>query len=176
MQHTRVYLIGFMGSGKTYTGRRLAHRLGYAFIDLDELIVQRERRTIPDIFAQSGESVFRLAEREALEATAFLEQTVVSCGGGTPCFFDNMRWINTHGLSVYLHVHPDLLLERLLRGQERRPLLQGMDKWALQEFIERKVAERAPYYEQAMVELVQRSDEEDMAGAISQHLLDITGH
>lgn len=176
MQHTRVYLLGFMGGGKTYTGRRLATRLDYAFTDLDALIVQRERRSIPDIFAQSGEEVFRQIEREALEATQYLEEMVISCGGGTPCFFENMDWINRHGLSVYLHTHPHLLHQRLRRGQDRRPLIKGMNDYQLQEFIAWKVKERTPFYQQAVVEVHQQSDDEDMAALIHQHLLDITGH
>lgn len=176
MQHTRVYLIGFMGSGKTYTGRRLASLLDYSFIDLDALIVQRERRSIPDIFAQSGEREFRRLEREALEATQYMQQTVISCGGGTPCFFHNMNWINRHGLSVYLHTHRALLEQRLRRGQERRPLIKGMNDSELREFISRKVAERSPFYQQAMVEVRQNTDEENLAESIHQHLLEITGH
>jgi len=176
MQHTRVFLLGFMGSGKTYTGRRLASRLGYTFTDLDALIVQRERHSIPDIFAKSGEDTFRQLEREALEATKHLEQAVISCGGGTPCFFDNMAWINQHGLSVYLHTTPEVIQTRLRRGQQRRPLIKGMNDSELQEFIGRMIEIRKPYYQQAMVEVYQQSDEEDMAAIIHEHLLDITGH
>jgi shikimate kinase len=176
MQHSRIYLIGFMGSGKSYAGRHLAPKLDFDFLDLDYLIEQRNKMSVSDIFARKGEETFRHLEREALEATAFLEQTVISCGGGTPCYFDNMSWINRHGLSVFIHTSPALIAQRLRRGQEKRPLIKGLSDDALKSFIADKLNERLPYYQQAMVEVHPTSDSDEVATWVVDSLPDITGH
>ena len=168
--------MGFMGSGKSYAGRHLAPRLNFDFLDLDFLIEQRNQLTIAEIFARKGEETFRHLEREALEATAYLEKTVISCGGGTPCFFDNMSWINRHGLSVFIHTAPALVAERLRRGQEKRPLIKNLSEVELQAFIADKLNERLPYYQQAMVEVHPTSDTDEVAAWIVESLPDITGH
>jgi len=176
MQHSRIYLIGFMGSGKSYAGRHLAPKLDFEFLDLDYLIEQRNQMSVSEIFARKGEEMFRHLEREALEGTAFLEQTVISCGGGTPCFYDNMAWINRHGLSVFIHTSTDLIAQRLRRGQEKRPLIKGLSDSELKAFIAGKLNERLPYYQQAMVEVHPISDTNDVATWIVDSLPDITGH
>lgn len=176
MPAPRIYLIGFMGSGKTYTGRRLARRLQYQFQDLDTLIEQREQAGIAQLFERGGEALFRQVEREALEATRYLEQTVIACGGGTPCFFDNMDWINQHGLSVFLNTHPDLIFARLRRGKAQRPLIRELAETELRQYIDGKRAERLPAYQKAMVEVCPDEQTVDTAALIHQHLPDIFGH
>jgi shikimate kinase len=172
----RVYLIGFMGAGKTHTGRRLARLLEVPFIDLDQWIEEAAGRPITEIFAREGETGFREREREALHRTAGYDDAVVATGGGLPCFFDNLHWMNQHGLTIYLQVPPLILRQRLLRGLAHRPLLTGKDEQELQSYILDKLQERSPYYQQAEV-IYQVSDEyEDIAGEIFRKFLQITGH
>lgn len=176
LPHQRIYLIGFMGSGKSYTGRRLAWRLEYAFYDLDTLIEQREQASISELFDWGGETHFRQAERSALEATRYLERSVIACGGGTPCFSDNMEWINQHGLSVFLNTDPALILHRLRTGRAHRPLIRELDDEALRRYVHNKRAARLPAYQKAMVEVCPDEQTVDTAALIHQHLPDIFGH
>jgi len=118
-----VYLIGFMGSGKTTVGKKLAGKLGYDFIDLDEMIEKKYRITINNIFNKFDENAFRLIEQETLTETFKLKNTVISTGGGTPCFFNNMQLINKYGISVYLKMHKQSLYDRLINSKTKRPLL-----------------------------------------------------
>ncbi len=140
-----------MGAGKTTLGRQLAGRLGYTFVDLDDYIEQREGKTIPQLFAEGGESQFRECERQALEAVVQeYDCAVVATGGGTPCFFDNIGFINQHGISVYLQASPEMLTERLLQTDlSQRPLLAQKTEQELKDFISKTLAERSQYYRQA---------------------------
>jgi shikimate kinase len=147
----RVYLIGFMGCGKSHTGRRLAAMLECSFIELDQWIAEAAGMDIPTIFAQKGEAWFRQQEQRALHRTAEYASAIISCGGGTPCFFDNMAWMNRQGVTVYLETPTALLLSRLRPGAGQRPLLAGLDEAGLAAFIEDKLRVRAPYYQQAQV-------------------------
>lgn len=144
-----IYLIGFMGSGKSYWGKRLAAALGVAFYDLDTVIEERASKSIPTIFKQEGEAYFRALEKEALETTAMETPAVIGLGGGTPCFFDNMSWIKRHGYSVFLDISVDLLIQRLKSETNQRPLLHNKTDEALRDFIGQKLSERRSYYEQA---------------------------
>lgn len=166
------YLIGFMGSGKTYSGRRLAERLGIPFFDLDQLIEDAAGMSIPIIFKQYGEDYFRRLEQEALHATAELHAAVISTGGGAPCFFDNMDWMNRHGTSIYLRTPPEILARRLMPERAHRPLLQPYDEDTLPGFIESKLAERAYIYEQANIIYHQEQLEADVAADLLQ-LIDL---
>lgn len=166
----RIYLIGFMGSGKSHTGRRLAALLQYPFIELDQWIEDAAGMDIPAIFANKGEAWFREQEQQALWRTASYAQAVVSCGGGTPCFFNNMEWMNQHGLTVYLHTPADILLSRLRQETAQRPLLAGQGEQALQVLIEKKLTEREGYYQQASVIYSQKTGEEDIARELCRYL------
>ncbi|MBK8043024.1 MAG: shikimate kinase [Haliscomenobacter sp.] len=146
---SRIYLVGFMGSGKTHSGKALALAIGYAFADLDDLIVQAAGCSIPALFASKGEPFFRALEKEVLEQTIQLDRYVIACGGGTPCFFDNMQWINAQGISMYLKASADLLVARLLPEQNHRPVLQQAGPLGLEAFVRQKLAERQRFYEQA---------------------------
>lgn len=148
-KNTKIYLIGFMGSGKSYTGNLLARRLGWTFIDLDAAIEAAEGRPITRIFAESGEQIFRQIEQIELHKTACLEKVVVSCGGGLPCYFDNMNWMNSQGWTVFLNASPDLLFHRLSGESGKRPLLQNLQGEALFALISHKLKERFPFYSQA---------------------------
>lgn len=144
-----VFLVGFMGSGKSFWGRRLAETLDVPFYDLDALIVARAGKNIPEIFAESGETGFRQQERTQL--LELLEQTpaVVATGGGTPCFFDNMEQMNRKGRTIYLDMPVEILAQRLGKDMQRRPLLAGLSAAELPDFIKRFLEKRAPFYEMA---------------------------
>lgn len=147
-----IFLIGFMGSGKTTLGRPLAARLGYDFIDLDRAIEAGEGRSISEIFATDGEGCFRSLERKYLEEIIAHHKTaVISTGGGTPCFGENMALMNTHGVTVYLKIAPRMLANRLQMAKVRRPLVEGKSADELLQYIERTLEERENYYGQANV-------------------------
>lgn len=146
---TRIYLIGFMGCGKTTFGRKLARRLDYDFIDLDLLVESMEKLNIAELFTQKGEAYFRQIEADVLRSTILMKKTVISCGGGTPCYHDNMEWILERGLSVYLKMSPVRLYERLKRKKEKRPLIAHMSKAGLKDYITQKLAEREAFYMRA---------------------------
>ena len=143
---TRIFLIGYMGAGKTTLGRSLAEVLGMEFIDLDHFIEARQRKTVKDIFAEVGEEGFRRIERASLEEVAQFENVVISLGGGTPCFFDNMEIINAAGTSVYLKPSEEVLLMRLIKGKHKRPLLADKDDDQILQVIREQLAWREPYY------------------------------
>ena len=145
----RIYLVGYMYSGKTSVGKRLARQLGYAFVDLDELFEQRYRISIPDFFSRYDEAAFRKLEREVLLSTADTDNCVVSTGGGTPCFHNNMAFIKAHGLSIYLEASEGTVLNRKAKSKKARPVLDALSPDELRTFISKQLAERRPFYEQA---------------------------
>lgn len=145
------FLIGFMGSGKTYQGIRLAKCLGVPFVDLDEHIEINERRTIAMIFEQQGEAAFRRIERRYLHELEHYAPCVVATGGGTPCFFDNMDWMNAHGTTIFLKTPMAVLVARLRADPGARPLLAGVPEDQLVNHIAHLLEQRAPYYSMAKV-------------------------
>jgi shikimate kinase len=146
---SRVYLIGFMGCGKTSWGKKLAAGLGYNFIDLDHVLEAQVGSTIAEYFASHGEEAFRKLESEVLKQTDYPENVIVSTGGGLPCFFDNMDWMNQHGQTLYIQLSPKGLASRLENAKTPRPVLQGKKGEELVAFIEHKLAEREGFYLQA---------------------------
>ena len=146
-----VFLIGFMGSGKTTWGRKLATKTGRTFIDLDEVIVHEIGMPIAEYFAQHGEDAFRQVESQALKTLPLTEEAaIVSTGGGTPCFFDNMAWMNRTGTTIYFRLPPKALWDRLMQTDiASRPALKGLSGPELLADITSRLAERSPYYEQA---------------------------
>lgn len=152
---TLIYLIGFMGSGKSTLGRILANVLGFEFVDLDELFEQRFGRPIPEYFAREGEEAFRAAERSLVEESARLQRTIVAAGGGAFLEESNRSLMLTHGLTIYLRLSVSLLMERL-RTSRNRPLLyddagRTLKDVALRNRIAKLLDERRPFYEQAHV-------------------------
>lgn len=144
-----IFLIGFMGSGKSTLGRRLASTLERSFIDLDKYIEKHQNATIPDLFAKHGEDGFRKLEHEALKEVAQLENVIVATGGGAPCFFSNMEIMNNSGISIYLRISPSQLASRLLTSRTERPLIKGLEGEDLENFITEKLAQREVFYNKA---------------------------
>lgn len=138
-----------MGSGKSYLGQKLAKELGWSFCDLDNEVEDKEQCSISQIFRTKGANYFRELERDCLIETNTKSNTVIALGGGTPCFYDNMKWIANNGYSVFLDVSVEVLMQRLLKETEKRPLLEGKSEQELKQFISEKLEERRLYYSQA---------------------------
>ncbi|HIX85656.1 MAG TPA: shikimate kinase [Candidatus Parabacteroides intestinigallinarum] len=147
----RIFLVGYMGAGKTTVGRALSKRTGLSFIDLDYYIEGRYRKTVSQIFAEKGEEGFRKIERNLLHEVAAFEDVLVSTGGGTPCFFDNMDYMNACGATIYLKVSVEELARRLEVCKRTRPVLRGRSGEELRDFIAESLERREPYYGKASV-------------------------
>ena len=149
----RIILIGYMGSGKTTVGKALSKETGMMFYDLDWYIESRMRKTVSQIFAEKGEEGFRQIEYNMLHEVAEFEDVIISCGGGTPCFFDNMDYLNQQGDVVYLKATPETLYKHLLMAKVERPLLKGKTKEELLEFIKTQLSTREAFYNKARYHL-----------------------
>lgn len=145
----RIFLTGYMGAGKTTLGKAFAREMNVPFIDLDWYIEERFHKSISELFKERGEAAFRELERNMLHEVGEFEDVIISTGGGTPCFFDNMDYMNRMGKTVFLEVHPDILFRRLRIATRQRPVLHGKSDEELRAFIERALVERAPFYSQA---------------------------
>ena len=145
----RIFLTGYMGAGKTTLGKAFAHRMKLEFIDLDWYIEERFHRNISKQFADRGEDGFRQLERNMLHEVCEFENVVISVGGGTPCFFDNMEYMNSQGTTVFLDVNTDVLFRRLRASTQQRPILQGKTDEELREFISKALTNRLPHYQKA---------------------------
>lgn len=146
---TRILIIGYMGAGKTTLGKVLAKELGLPFYDLDWYIESRMMKTVPQLFAERGEEGFRKVEHNMLHEVAEFEDVVISCGGGTPCFYDNMEYMNAQGDTVYLKASPEVLYAHLQMGKVERPLLKNKTREEMQAFIKEQLSEREKYYTKA---------------------------
>lgn len=145
----RIILIGYMGSGKTTVGKALSKETGMMFYDLDWYIESRMRKTVAQIFAEKGEEGFRKIEHNMLHEVAEFENVIISCGGGTPCFFDNIDYINQQGEVVYLKATPEVLYRHLLMGKVERPLIKNKTPEELVAYITEQVAKREEFYNKA---------------------------
>ncbi len=145
----RIILIGYMGSGKTTVGKALSADLGMPFYDLDWYIESRMHKTVKQIFDERGEEGFRLIERNMLHEVAEFENVIISCGGGTPCFYDNIDYINQQGETVYLKCSPEILHKHLRMGKTVRPLLLNKTQEEVEQFIHEQLLVREPYYNKA---------------------------
>jgi shikimate kinase len=146
-----IFLIGFMGCGKSYIGRNLAPLLNFEYIDADKYIEEKEGLTVKEIFEQKGEEYFRKQEQLFLEQLNPQQNIVVSTGGGAPCFFDNMDVMNKKGLTVYLNRNKEKTIWRLLKGQYKRPLIAHLNKEELENFYDEKLVSREPFYVKARI-------------------------
>ena len=145
----RIIIIGYMGAGKTTVGKELAKVLGIPFYDLDWYISTRMRKTVKEIFDEKGEEGFRQIEHNMLHEVAEFENVVIACGGGTPCFFDNMAYMNQQAETIYLKATPEVLQYHLTLGKGIRPLLLEKSSEEALDFIREQLAEREKYYLQA---------------------------
>jgi shikimate kinase len=150
----RIYLIGYMGSGKSTLGRKLAHKLNLQFIDMDDYLESRFYKTVSQIFAEEGETVFRQKERKVLEELSEFMDVVIATGGGAPCFLDNMDLMNRTGKTVFLDVDPHRLAYRLKHSKTERPLIAGKSNAELIPFIEEMLNKRRPFYELAKYRII----------------------
>jgi shikimate kinase len=147
----RIFLIGYMGSGKTTVGKLLADELGYGFVDMDSRMEEKYFKTVSGIFAELGEQQFRLFEQQCLHEVAEIENVVISTGGGAPCFFNNMEYMNAHGITIYLKHSPDELVQRLeFSHANKRPLLAERKGEELRQFITDGLTVREPFYSKAI--------------------------
>ncbi len=157
-----VFLLGFMGSGKSFYAKGLSEHLHVPFVDLDQFIEREQAMSISEIFEKMGEPAFRTLESIALKqvyADLLVRTTetqdkngilgVISCGGGTPCFNENMDWMNKHGLTIWVNPAEEIIWERLMKERKTRPLVASLTAESLREFIHQKMLERKPYYEKA---------------------------
>lgn len=145
----RIFLIGFMGSGKTTWGRLISEKMGLPFFDLDEIIEMRVNLKINDIFETKGEDYFRKLEAVCLRELHEKKDFILACGGGTPCFYDNMMVMNSLGSTVWLNTPKQVMATRLLQEASHRPLIRSLSPLKLQEYIDDKLEERLQFYQQA---------------------------
>jgi shikimate kinase len=150
----KIYLIGFMGSGKTHWGHLLSEKLGIPFFDLDEQVIEHAGKSIAEIFAAEGEEHFRMQEKEVLHLiTESHESFVMACGGGSPCFFNNIEYMHQAGTTVWINTPLEILFQRLVNEKEKRPLIKELSDVQLKNFISKKFADRKIYYEQADIKM-----------------------
>ena len=143
----RLYLTGYMASGKSTLGRKIAKRTELPFFDTDKMVEEAEGAEVADVITYAGEEYFRHAERRALEQTAEYENAIISTGGGLPIWGDNQKWIEEHGVSVYLKRAPEQILSRLSEhGRQKRPKFRGKSDEELLQFMHEHLAEREPIY------------------------------
>ncbi|MDR1004648.1 MAG: shikimate kinase [Prevotellaceae bacterium] len=162
----RIFLTGYMGAGKTTLGKALARELHVPFIDLDWHIEERQHKSVSELFAERGETGFRELERNLLHEVAQFEDVIISTGGGTPCFFDNMDYMNGQGLTVFLDAPVPVLFRRLRIAKHQRPLLRDKSDEELLDFIEQALAQRTPHYLKARYRF--RADQLEDRWQISQ--------
>ena len=154
----KVFLIGFMGCGKSFWGQQLSEKLQLPFFDLDKKIEEHEGKNITEIFTTEGEEYFRIQEKEALHLLSESHESfIMACGGGTPCFYNNIDYIKKQGTVVWINCSIDCLYSRLVKEKDKRPLIKELTDEALRSFIVKKYSTRKNYYQQAQV--VINSDE-----------------
>jgi len=147
----KVFLIGMMGSGKSYWGKLLAKKLKCGAYDLDYLVESAEEKTIAEMFEEDGEDHFRKNEAKILRWFAEKKIYVLSTGGGTPCFHENMQWMNNQGITIWINEPVEVLAERLKPEKEHRPLIKELSDEALTDFLQQKLDQRRPFYSQAKI-------------------------
>ena len=146
-----IFLVGFMGSGKSTVGKKLAARLKYGFVDTDKSIECVAGKSIPEIFDSDGEPYFRQKETEILRSLEGRKNLVVATGGGAPCHADNMQWMNEQGITIYLEMHPGSIFHRIAPRKSERPVLKNLDDVDLMEFIINELDRRKPIYKKARI-------------------------
>ena len=162
----KIYFVGYMGAGKTTTARRLAQRLGWDVVDTDDLFEEKYKISVCDFFNKYDEDLYRKLESEVLKSTESMENVVISTGGGTACYFDNMDWMNQHGATVFLRISQKAVVDRLLHAKRKRPLSIGKSEDELTVFVEQHYTSRLPFYEQARITV--KSEDLDLDNLVRQ--------
>ena len=147
----RIYLVGYMGSGKSSALKQLGKLLSWETYDLDHLFEEKYKISVQDFFHKYDEAAFRKLESQLLKETAKYENAVIATGGGTPCFYDNMEWMNANGTTIFLKVSAKTAVNRLLNSKKKRPLIEGKSEEQLLEYVQRHYGERMPFYEKAQI-------------------------
>jgi len=148
---SKIFLIGFMGSGKTHWARLLSSAYQLSYADLDDVIEKEYNQKIATIFKEKGEAYFREIEAKVLRSFSEEQNCIIACGGGTACYHDNMQWMNENGITVYLQDSPAVLAKRLLKEKSHRPVLMNIPDNELESFIAGKLTERESFYKQAKI-------------------------
>ena len=156
----RIYLVGFMATGKSTLGQRAASTFGVPFFDTDQVIESQAGMTIVEIFKTHGEDYFRHLESDVLKQTAYYPQSINATGGGLPCIGDNMDWMNKHGITFYLQWPDDVITLHLIKLRATRPLLAGLEESTAEIKIKDLLALRKPVYEQSAITLEMKGNEE----------------
>jgi shikimate kinase len=162
----RIYIVGYMGAGKTTAARHLASHLGWEVVDTDALFEEKYKISVCDFFNKYDEPLYRKLESEVLKSTENLDNVIISTGGGTACYFDNMEWMNQHGLTVFLRISQTAVVDRLLHAKRKRPLAEGKTESELTEFVNRHYTARLPFYEQAKITV--KAENLDLENLIKQ--------
>ena len=150
----KIFLIGFMGSGKSHWGRLLSQKLSIPLFDLDAQVEEYAGKSIAEIFATEGEEHFRMQEKDVLHIiTESHESFVMACGGGSPCYFNNIEYMQQAGTTVWINTALEILFQRLVKEKEKRPLIKELSDEQLKSFISKKFADRKIYYEQADIKM-----------------------
>ena len=149
-----IFLVGFMGAGKTSIAQLVASEYGYHFIDTDKEIEKNCGQTINELFASKGEEAFRILEADTLRGLTFTTNTIVATGGGMPCYHNNMQWMNQNGITIYINQEVKELEKRLSSAIQKRPLLREIEKNDLFGYINGLLKVREPYYKQAKFEIL----------------------
>ena len=168
----RIYLVGYMSAGKSTTAKRLANRLGLEAYDTDRMFEERFHITVSDFFKKYDEPLYRKLETQILHETLAFDNAVIATGGGTPCFNDNMDWMNQNGYTVFLKISPESAVVRLSQSKVRRPKVYGKSTEELEDFIRKNYTERMPFYEKAMLTVKgENLDIESLLEAIRTNIL-----
>ncbi len=162
----RIYIVGYMGAGKTTAARRLAQRLGWEVADTDDLFEEKYKISVCDFFNKYDEALYRKLESEVLKSTESLENVVISTGGGTACYFDNMDWMSQHGLTVFLRISQKAVVDRLVHAKRKRPLAEGKTEEELSAFVEQHYTGRLPFYEQSRITV--KAEDLDLDSLVKQ--------
>lgn len=145
----RIYLVGYMGAGKTTAAKRLANRLGLDCYDTDHLFEEKYRISVDDFFKKYDEPLYRKLESQILRSTERLDNAVIATGGGTACFNENIDWMNQHGLTIFLKISPKTVVNRVFHSRTKRPLARDKSMEELEAFVQQNYTERMPFYEKA---------------------------
>ena len=166
----RIFLVGFMGAGKSFLGKIWGETNSIPFFDLDTLIEEEERISVENIFVTFGEDYFREREAAVLRNTDRFENCIIACGGGTPCYFDNMHWMNKNGVTVFLNESETNIYNHLKNDDKIRPLIIAQDEKTLQQYIINKLQQRISFYNESQIVLTGHQLNKDGFAVIKKYI------